>query len=43
MTHPDGQRDPKDAAKFRRTLARVMLMQVIALALLWWLQVTFTR
>ena len=43
MTHPHMQRDPQDAAKFRRTLARVMLMQVIALALLWWLQVTFTR
>ena len=43
MTHPDIPRDPEAAAKFRRTLSRVMLMQVIALALLWWLQVTFTR
>ena len=31
-----------DRAKFRRTLLRVMTVQVVALALLWWLQVTFS-
>jgi hypothetical protein len=33
--------DP-DRARFRRTLAKVMTMQVAALLLLWWLQATFT-
>ncbi len=32
-----------DGRRFRRTLVRVMTMQVAALLLLWWLQVTFTR
>lgn len=32
--------DP-ERAKFRRTLVRVMTMQVAALLLLWWLQATF--
>jgi hypothetical protein len=32
-----------DATRFRRTLVRVMTMQVAALLLLWWLQATFTR
>ena len=27
--------------KFRRTLVRVMTMQVVSLLLLWWLQATF--
>jgi len=32
-----------DRARFRRTLIRVMTVQVVTLALLWLLQVTFTR
>jgi hypothetical protein len=32
-----------DAARFRRTLIRVMAMQVVTLILLWVLQVSFTR
>ena len=32
-----------DTARFRRTLAKVMTMQVAALLLLWWLQATFTH
>lgn len=31
-----------DAARFRRTLIKVMAMQIVTLVLLWWLQVTFT-
>ena len=31
-----------DAQRFRKTLLRVMTVQVVALLLLWWLQVTFT-
>lgn len=31
-----------DAVRFRRTLIRVMSVQVVTLLLLWWLQVTFT-
>jgi hypothetical protein len=31
-----------DAQRFRRTLIKVMTMQVVALLLLWWLQQTFT-
>jgi len=31
-----------DAARFRRTLTKVMTVQVLTLLLLWWLQVTFT-
>jgi hypothetical protein len=31
-----------DAVRFRRTLIRVMSVQVVTLILLWWLQVTFT-
>lgn len=35
---------PEDArARFRRTLIRVMSMQVVTLVLLWLLQITFTR
>jgi hypothetical protein len=33
----------RSPTSFRRTLIRVMVMQVVALALLWWLQVTFTH
>jgi len=32
-----------DRARFRRTLVKVMTMQVVALALLWLLQATFTH
>lgn len=32
-----------DRARFRRTLTRVIAVQVVTLALLWLLQVTFTR
>jgi hypothetical protein len=32
-----------DAQRFRKTLIKVMTMQVVALLLLWWLQVSFTR
>ena len=41
MTEPI---DPPVArARFRRTLIRVMVMQLAALLALWWLQVAFTR
>jgi hypothetical protein len=33
---------PRDAARFRRTLVRVLAVQVIALVLLWLLQVRYT-
>lgn len=42
-------RDESDAApreggsRFRRTLVRVMTVQVISLLLLWWLQATYAR
>lgn len=35
--------DPADAARFRRTLARVMSVQVITLLLLWLLQHGFSH
>lgn len=39
----DTPRDPvADRERFRRTLIRVMSMQVAALLLLWWLQAAFT-
>jgi hypothetical protein len=28
--------------RFRRTLVRVMIVQIVALLLLWWLQRTYT-
>jgi hypothetical protein len=31
-----------DAERFRRTLIKVMTVQVVTLLLLWWLQMTFT-
>ncbi len=44
-THPEGAdtegADPEGAARFRRTLARVMSMQVAALIALWWLQARY--
>jgi len=34
---------PQDSKSFRRTLIRVMSVQVVTLLILWWLQVTFTQ
>jgi hypothetical protein len=31
-----------DRTRFRRTLIRVMTMQLVAMLLLWWLQSAFT-
>jgi hypothetical protein len=31
-----------DATRFRRTLIKVMTVQIISLLLLWWLQTRFT-
>ena len=43
MTTPTPPTDKAaDAAKFRRTLVKVMTMQVVTLALLWWLQQAFS-
>lgn len=39
--HPEAAADPEGAARFRRTLARVMSMQVAALVVLWWLQARY--
>ena len=33
---------PRDAARFRRTLVRVLAMQVVALLLLWALQARYS-
>lgn len=33
--------DPEGAARFRRTLAQVMSVQVVALLVLWWLQARY--
>jgi hypothetical protein len=38
-TPPSGD----DRARFKRTLVKVMTMQIVALALLWLLQATFTH
>lgn len=38
---PQEPADPEGAARFRRTLARVMSMQVAALVVLWWLQARY--
>ena len=40
MTDPTSS--TADAERFRRTLVKVMTMQVVTLLLLWWLQRTFT-
>ena len=32
-----------DRSRFRRTLVKVMTVQVIALAILWYIQATFTH
>ena len=33
---------PRDAARFRRTLVRVLAVQIVTLVLLWLLQVRFS-
>jgi hypothetical protein len=33
----------EDRAQFRRTLAKVMAVQIVALAVLWWMQTNFTH
>lgn len=33
--------DPEGTAQFRRTLGRVMSVQVVALIVLWWLQARY--
>jgi hypothetical protein len=45
MTDPNDQppATAEDRARFRRTLARVMAMQIVALVLLWLLQSHYTR
>jgi hypothetical protein len=42
MTDPT-QLQVAERQRFRRTLVKVLTMQVAALLLLWWLQATFTR
>lgn len=32
-----------ERARFRRTLVKVMTVQVVSLLLLWWLQAAYTR
>ncbi|MEP7380392.1 MAG: hypothetical protein ABI910_01830 [Gemmatimonadota bacterium] len=34
---------PQDSVRFRRTLVKVMSMQVVALLALWWLQARYDR
>jgi hypothetical protein len=41
MTEPARDHEA-DRVRFRRTLIRVMTMQLVALLLLWWLQSAFT-
>ena len=43
MTNPRPLSPAEERARFRRTLLKVMAMQVVALALLWWLQVQYAR
>ncbi len=40
---PEQPPAPEDSARFRRTLVRVMSMQVVALLALWWLQARYDR
>ena len=42
MTSPSPSGDPADRAKFRATLVKVMLVQVVSLILLWILQTRYT-
>ena len=41
MTQPT-KTPSDDATRFRRTLIKVMAVQVVTLLLLWWLQASFT-
>lgn len=45
MSDPRSPHDspPEDNARFRRTLVKVMSMQVVALLALWWLQARYNR
>ena len=45
MTAPHAPTPPsdEDRARFKRTLVKVMTMQIVALALLWLIQATFTH
>ena len=40
---PSAPSSDPDRARFRRTLIKVMTMQIVALAILWLLQATFTH
>jgi hypothetical protein len=42
MTEPPPPGPPDDAARFRATLVRVMLVQVVALVVLWLVQRRFS-
>jgi hypothetical protein len=42
MTNPTTSSTEADRTRFRRTLIRVMSVQVVTLLVLWWLQKTFT-
>jgi hypothetical protein len=42
MTDPHPTSPAEDRARFRRTLAKVMTMQIVSLALLWLLQRRYT-
>jgi len=42
MTSPPPVRDPEPARRFRRTLVRVMSVQVVTLVLLWLMQRHFS-
>jgi hypothetical protein len=42
MTEPPPPGQPDDAARFRATLVRVMLVQVVALVVLWLVQRRFS-
>lgn len=40
---PIADAPPEDTARFRRTLVKVMSMQLVALLALWWLQARYAR
>lgn len=42
MTGTPSPTPSAEAARFRRTLVKVMTVQVVTLLLLWWLQETFS-
>ena len=41
--HPEQSVQEKPTRRFRQVLARVMAVQVISLAVLWWLQARYGR